>query len=52
MENVYSIETRHSERAQADEVEDDLISFRDPGHRAGTGALIEEPCVRNTNLAV
>ena len=27
-----SSETRHSGRAQVDEVEDDLISFRDPGH--------------------
>ena len=34
-----SSETRHSERAQADEVEDDLTSFRDPGHRAGPGGL-------------
>ena len=34
-----SSETRHSGRAQADEVEDDLISFRDPGHRAGPGGL-------------
>ena len=32
-----SSETRHS--AQVDEVEDDLISFRDPGHRAGPGGL-------------
>jgi len=32
-------ETRHSGRAQVDEVEDDLISFRDPGHRAGPGGL-------------
>ena len=48
-----SSETRHSGRAQVDEVEDDLISFRDPGHRAGPGGLdfetIEEPCLRNTN---
>ena len=34
-----SWETRHSGRAQADEVEDDLISIRDPGHRAGPGGL-------------
>ena len=34
-----SSETRHSGRAQVDEVEDDLISFRDPGHRAGPGGL-------------
>ena len=34
-----SSETRHSGRAHADEVEDDLISFRDPGHRAGPGGL-------------
>ena len=34
-----SSETRHSGRAQADEVEDDLISFRDPGHRASPGGL-------------
>ena len=34
-----SSETRHSGRAQADEVDDDLISFRDPGHRAGSGGL-------------
>ena len=34
-----SSETRHSGRAQADEVEDDLISFRDPGHRVGPGGL-------------
>ena len=27
--------TRHSGRAQVDEAEDDLISFRDPGHREG-----------------
>ena len=31
--------TRHSGQAQVDEVEDDLISFRDPGHRAGPGGL-------------
>ena len=31
--------TRHNGRAQVDEVEDDLISFRDPGHRAGPGGL-------------
>ena len=34
-----SSETRHCGRAQVDEVEDDLISFRDPGHRAGPGGL-------------
>ena len=34
-----SSETRHSGRAQVDEVEDDLVSFRDPGHRAGPGGL-------------
>ena len=34
-----SSETRHSGRAQVDEVKDDLISFRDPGHRAGLGGL-------------
>ena len=34
-----SSETRHSGRAQVDEVEDDLISFRDPGHRASPGDL-------------
>ena len=30
---------RHNGRAQIDEVEDDLISFRDSGHRAGPGGL-------------
>ena len=34
-----SSETRHSGRAQVDEAEDDPISFRDPGHRAGPGGL-------------
>ena len=34
-----SSETQHSGRAQVDEVEDDLMSFRDPGHRAGPGGL-------------
>ena len=34
-----SSETRHSGRSPADEVEDDLISFRGPGHRAGPGGL-------------
>ena len=34
-----SSETQHSGQAQVDEVEDDLISFRDPGHRAGPGGL-------------
>ena len=31
--------TRHSGQTQVDEVEDDLISFRDPGHRAGPGGF-------------
>ena len=34
-----SSETWHSGRAQVDKVENDLISFRDPGHRAGPGGL-------------
>ena len=34
-----SSETLHSGRAQADEVEDGRISFRDPGHRAGPGGV-------------
>ena len=34
-----SSETRHSGRAQVDEVEDDLISFCDPFHRAGPGGF-------------
>ena len=51
-----SSETRHSGRAPVDKVEDDLISFHDPGHRAqatepAPGGSIEEPRVRNTNLA-
>ena len=31
--------TRHSGQTQVDEVEDDLVSFRDPGHRAGPGGF-------------
>ena len=31
--------TRHSGQTQVDEVEDDLASFRDPGHRAGPGGF-------------
>ena len=34
-----SSETRTSGRAQVDEVEDDLTSFLDPGHRPGPGGL-------------
>ena len=34
-----SSETQHSGRVQVDEVDDDLISFHDPGHRAGPGGL-------------
>ena len=29
--------TRHSGQIQVDEVEEDLISFRDPGHQAAPG---------------
>ena len=30
---------RHTGGAQAVELEDDLVSFRDPGHRAGPGGF-------------
>ena len=32
-------DARRGGRTQVDEAEDDLISFRDPGHRAGPGGL-------------
>ena len=56
-----SSETRHSGRAQADEVEDDLFIYlfillylfpsATQATEPGPGGSIKEPRVRNTNLA-
>ena len=41
---------RFGGRGRVDEVEDDLVSFRDPGHRAGPGGSTEALRTQNTNL--